>query len=115
MILARTPTAPSPPLKLTASAAWIATFCQPGCGLAQVASTGAIALPNQGFPARFLANHFTSLKTARETADYDPNRSLTTGDANYWIGEARAALNLLQTMTVGDRRTFCNIALTGNP
>ena len=35
--------------------------------------------------AQLLANHFISLKTARETADYDPNRSLTTGDANYWI------------------------------
>ena len=65
--------------------------------------------------ARLLANHFTNLKTARETADYDPNRALTTGDANYWIGEARAALNLLQIMTVADRLTFCNITLTGNP
>ena len=62
-----------------------------------------------------LANHFTSLKTARETADCDPNRSLTTGDSNYWIGEARAALNLLQTMTAADRRTFRNITSTGNP
>lgn len=64
---------------------------------------------------RLLANHFTNLKTARETADYDPNRSLTTGDANYWISEARAALNLLQTMNAADRLTFCNITLNGNP
>ena len=65
--------------------------------------------------ARSLANYFTNLKTARETADYDPNRILTSGDANYWIGEARAALIALQAMTVADRRTFRNITLSGNP
>ena len=65
--------------------------------------------------ARSLANYFTNLKTARETADYDPNRALTSGDANYWIGEARAALVTLQAMTAADRRTFSNITLTGNP
>ena len=65
--------------------------------------------------ARLLANHFTNLKTARETADYDPNRLLTIGDANYWIGEARAALSVLQTMTATDRQSFCNITLTGTP
>ena len=65
--------------------------------------------------ARRLANHFINLRTARETADYDPNRMLTVGDANYWIGEARAALNALQAMSAADRRTFSNITLTGNP
>ena len=65
--------------------------------------------------ARLLANHFTNLKTARETADYDSNRLLTIGDANYWIGEARAALSVLQTMTATDRQTFGNITLTGTP
>ena len=43
------------------------------------------------YHARSLANHFTNLKIARETTDYDPNRILTAGDANYWIREARAA------------------------
>ncbi len=65
--------------------------------------------------AQLLANHFINLKNARETADYDPNRLLTTGDANYWIGEARAALVVLQSMTAADRRTFSSIALTGTP
>jgi len=69
--------------------------------------------------ARSLANHFTNLKTARETADYDPNRMLTVGDANYWanywIDEAKAALSALRAMTAVDRRTFSNITLTGNP
>ena len=65
--------------------------------------------------ARLLANHFINLKTARETADYDPNRVLTVGDANFWIGEARAALIALQAMTVAERQTFSNITLTGNP
>ena len=65
--------------------------------------------------ARSLANYFTNLKTARETADYDPNRALTSGDANYWIGVARAALIALQAMTAADRRSVMNITLTGNP
>ena len=70
---------------------------------------------NLAHDARRLANHFANLKTARETADYDPDRSLTAGDANYWIGEARAAVSVLQAMTAADRRTFSNITLTGNP
>lgn len=65
--------------------------------------------------ARFLANGFTNLKTARETADYDPNRTLTSGDANYWLGEARNALNALQAMTVAERQIFRNVTLTGHP
>ena len=65
--------------------------------------------------AQLLANHFTNLKNARETADYDPNRLLTTGDANHWIGEARADLVALQSMTAADRRTFSSITLTGTP
>ena len=65
--------------------------------------------------AQLLANFFTDLKTARETADYDPNRVLTVGDATYWIGEARAALVALQAMTPTDRRIFSNITLDGRP
>ena len=64
---------------------------------------------------RSLANRFINLKTARETADYDPNRTLTIGDAQYWIDEARGALRSLQSMTAAERQTICNIALTGNP
>ena len=65
--------------------------------------------------AQLLANHFTNLKNARETADCDPNRLLTTGDANYWTGEARAAPVVLQSMTSADRRTFSDMAQAGNP
>ena len=65
--------------------------------------------------AQLLSNHFTNLKNARETADHDPNRLLTTGDANYRIGEARASLSVLQTMTAAHRRTFINMAPDGNP
>ena len=65
--------------------------------------------------ARLLADHFISLKTARETADYDPNQTMNPGDANYWIAHARAALNALQAMRATDRRTFSNITLTGRP
>ena len=65
--------------------------------------------------ARHLANGFINLKTARETADYDPNRVMTVGDANFWIGQARAALIAMQAMTAADRQTFSNITLTGNP
>ena len=65
--------------------------------------------------ARLLANQFINLKTARETADYDPNRALTAGEANFWISEARTALIALQAMTPADRLTFSNISLTGNP
>lgn len=67
------------------------------------------------YHARSLANHFTNLKIARETTDYDPNRILTAGAANYWIREARAALSALRAMTAADRQTFRNITLTGNP
>ena len=65
--------------------------------------------------ARLLANYFTNLKTARETADYDPNRVLTLGDANFWISAARAALVALQAMPPADRRIFRNITLDGHP
>lgn len=65
--------------------------------------------------ARHLANGFINLKTARETADYDPNRVMTVGDANFWIGQAKAALIAMQAMTAADRQTFSNITLTGNP
>ena len=65
--------------------------------------------------ARVLANGFTNLKIARETADYDPNRVLTTADANYWIQETRNALIALQTMTVAERQTIMRITLTGRP
>ena len=65
--------------------------------------------------AQLLANHFTNLKNARETADYNPNRLLTIGDAKYRIGGARAAPVVLQSMSAADRRTFSDIALTGTP
>ena len=65
--------------------------------------------------ARFLANSFTNLKAARETADYDPNRALTTAEANYWIRVARTALSALQAMTAADRQILRNITLTGYP
>ena len=65
--------------------------------------------------ARLLANKFINLKTARETADYDPNRALTAGEANFWNSEARTALIALQAMTANDRLAFSNISLTGNP
>ena len=65
--------------------------------------------------AQLLANRFTNLKNARETADHDPNRLLTIGDANYRIGEARAAPVVLQSMSAADRRTFSDIAPTGTP
>ena len=65
--------------------------------------------------AQHLANGFISLKGARETADYDPNRVMTAGDANFWIEEARAALIAMQAMTAAERQTFSAITLTGNP
>ena len=65
--------------------------------------------------AQFLANSFTDLKAARETADYDPNRALTTAEANYWLRVARTALSALQAMTAADRQILRNITLTGNP
>ena len=65
--------------------------------------------------AQLLANGFINLKTARETADYDPNRVMTVGDANFWIGQARAALIAMQAMTAADRQILSNITLTGNP
>ena len=64
---------------------------------------------------RILANSFINLKTARETADCDPNRALITGDANHWIREARNALIALQAMSAADRQILMRITLTGNP
>ena len=40
---------------------------------------------------------------------------MTVGDANFWIGQARATLIAMQAMTAADRQTFSNITLTGNP
>ena len=65
--------------------------------------------------AQLLANHFINPKTARETAEYDPNRVLTVNDANYWIGQARSALIALQATSTADRQIFRNIILIGNP
>ena len=101
------------PTNAATARAWINTYRQMRHGFA-TRNLG-LHLFHLTLHARSLANHFTNLKTARETADYDPNRILTVGDANYWIGEARAALNALRAMTASDRQTFSNIALTGNP
>ena len=62
-----------------------------------------------------LANSFISLMNVRETADYDPNRALTTAEANYWIGVARNALIALQAMTQAEREIMRNITLRGYP
>lgn len=62
-----------------------------------------------------LANAFISLKGARETADYDPNKELTTAEANYWIRQARTAIIALQGMPDADRQILMNITLTGHP
>ena len=64
--------------------------------------------------AQLLANHFINLKTAREIAEYDPNRVLTTDDAKYWMNQARSALIALQAMLPTDRQTFRNITRTGS-
>ena len=64
---------------------------------------------------RIVAKSFIDLKIARETADYDPNTVLTTGDANHWVLQARTALAMLQGMTQPERQTLTNITLTGNP
>ena len=72
-------------------------------------------LSNLTQDAQHLANGFINLQIARETADYDPNRVMTLAEANYWIGEARAALIAMQAMTAADQQTFSNITLTGNP
>ena len=61
--------------------------------------------------AQRLANHFINLKTARETAEYDPNRVLTVYDANCWIGQARSALIALQATSTADRQIFRNITV----
>lgn len=65
--------------------------------------------------ARLLATIFINLKNARETADYDPNRTVPFGDAIYWIANARAALTALQNLTTAERVTISNITLNGNP
>ena len=64
---------------------------------------------------RILAKSFADLKTARETADYDPNTVLTTGDANHWIRQSRTALAILQAMRPTERQTLKSITLTGHP
>ena len=61
--------------------------------------------------AQLLANHFINLKTARETAEYNPNRVLTVYDANCWIGQARSSLIALQATSTADRQIFRNITV----
>ena len=72
-------------------------------------------LSNLTQDAQHLTNGFIDLQIARETADYDPSKIMTVAEANYWIGEARAALIAMQAMTASERHTFSNITLTGNP
>ena len=101
------------PTNPAAAQAWINTYRQMRHGFAtRSLSQNLFSLIQD---ARHLTNGFINLKTARETADYDPNRVMTVGDANYWIGQARAALIAMQAMTAADRQTFSNITLTGNP
>ena len=101
------------PTNPTAAQAWTHTYRQMRHGSATKRLSQYLFSLTQD--ARLLANGFINLKTARETADYDPNRVMTVGDANSWIGQARAALIAMQAMTVADRQTFSNITLTGNP
>ena len=101
------------PTNAAAAQAWTSTYRRMRHGFA-TRSLGR-HLFSLTYHAQSLANHFTNLKTARETADYDPNRILTAGDANYWIGAAKAALSALRAMTAADRQTFSNITLTGKP
>ena len=101
------------PMNAASARAWTATYRQVRHGFA---TRNLRRHPFQlTRDAQLLSNHFTNLKNARETAGYDPNRLLTIGDANYRTGEAKAALVVLQSMSVADRRTFSDIALTGNP
>lgn len=64
---------------------------------------------------RILAKSFTDLKTARETADYDPKTVLSTGDADHWIRQARTAPAILRAMPPTERQTLTNITLIGHP
>ena len=100
------------PTNQTTAQAWTDTYRQMRHGFATRSLSQNLFILTQD--ARQLANGFINLKTARETADYDPNRVMTVGDANFWIGEARAALIAMQAMTAADRQTFSNITLTGN-
>ena len=101
------------PTNPTAAQAWTRTYRQMRHGFATKRLSRYLFSLNQH--AQHLANRFINLKTARETADYNPNRVMTIGDANFWIGEARAALIAQQAMNAADRQTFSNITLTGNP
>ena len=101
------------PTNPTAAQAWTHTYRQMRHGSATKRLSQYLFSLTQD--ARLLANGFINLKTARETADYDPNRVMTVGDANSWIGQARAALIAMQAMTMADRQTFSNITLIGNP
>ena len=101
------------PTNTATAQAWTDTYRQMRHGFAtRSLSQNLLSLTQD---ARHLANGFINLKTARETADYDPNRGMTIGDANYWIGQARAALIAMQAVTAADRKIFSNITLTGNP
>ena len=101
------------PTNPTTAQAWTDTYRQMRHGFAARSLRENLLRLTQD--AQLLANGFISLKTARETADYDPNRAMTVGDADFWIEEAREALIAMQAMTTSDRQTFSNITLTGNP
>ena len=101
------------PTNRTTAQAWTDTYRRMRHGFATRSLRHNLFILTQD--ARHLANGFINLKIARETADYDPNRVMTVGDANYWIGEAKAAPIAMQAMTAADRQTFSNITFTGNP
>ena len=64
---------------------------------------------------RDFSGHFIRLKTARETADYNPNAVFNLTSAGQWLKRAIAALNNLDAMSPFDKRTITNIVLYSHP
>ena len=64
---------------------------------------------------REFSSSFIDLKTARETADYNPDAVFNLASASQWLNRAIAALNNLGAMSPTDKRTITNIVLYGHP
>lgn len=67
--------------------------------------------------ARLLVNHFTNLKTARETADHDPNRSLAEGDCiqNFRVGSCLMIPSRKKEDTYGEQASRWEVLGKGGP
>ena len=71
-------------------------------------------MPTLDRNGREFSLRFINLKTARETADYNPDAVFNLASVSLWLNRAIAALKNLGAMSPTDKRTITNIVLYGH-